>query len=389
MNKWQQQLNELPAKPHFPIGNLVEIGTNTGDMYLRDIATFAGTGTRVNPLEHQYLWAYQDPVQAYIHDTVCPEMPIMDFTTLIRYMDEETFYNEPDENMQINKKSPTATIEFNSATQSVSLKGYALGVEISAVEKKDAITQYGSEKKYRAAAMEILKRMILLKRERLVATLFQTAGNFASGYKGTLESGVWSARKKWSHNLATPLKDTEIATQGIYDDLTGASATDCLPLLGVHNAIIFGNNISYYLKNNCGDVKGAVSIQSTGKNKAQPYIVDEALNQYFNKQVIIGRALYNSTPNSASTFTPTYIWADYAIMTTLANSMGGASMTPSFAKTVVYQGKDIPNYKGWMMKSIPIPTMAGGMGGELIVVSYWATEKIFSQKLGWQLIVHS
>lgn len=368
-----ETLKDLPGNPQLP-GRLLSIGKNSGDLYHSDILSFA-SNERMRAHEHQLMWAYRDPDQVYVADQVAPTVGVSSITSDYRLLAEETFYNEPSVNT--NRTDRPKMVEFKSTLANIDLTGRALAVALPNVDKADAISQFGSVQKWRDVNIKMLKRLIQLHRERTVATLFQTQTNFATGFYGTLEAGDWSSYKYWSDTQALPLQCFLLAARG--------QINSSYHPLAPFDTVIVGDDVDYYLRI-CPDVKDAVAVNATDRSAARPIVSDEAIRQYFGvANYIPARAMYNSTTYQS---TPTIgaIWNNYAIFCHLGVQVGGDELSAAFAKTCQLDTNDLPNYEGYMVRSIEEPLM-GGLGGEIVVCVYWAQERIFSQKVGYNLKV--
>lgn len=346
------------------------------DMSDHEIMQFAGTGTAFRTHEHRYAWAYNPPYP-FIYDQVAPPMPVGAIKTDYRLWAERTFFDRVDQ-VDVTRTSHPKKIRFTSTTANIDLTGRALAIELSDVDKADAIAQYGSAEKWRQICISVLKTLIELDLEMEVAALFQTDTNFATNYYGVLEAGDFASHKQWDDASATPYATTLGAVMG----QIGSSGK----LLGMWDSLIVGADVNYNLRVNVSEIKSAVSIQSTVRGQAKPVVDEVALQQYFNGvKYIVGSALYNSTPES-TTPTMSYIWSKYAIACQLQGALGGDMLSPAFARIAYLDSQQVPNYQGWTVRSVRDELM-GGIGGEILVVAYWAQPIIVSQKLGWQLKV--
>jgi len=348
------------------------------DMTEREISNFAATGTSFRTHEHRYAWAYKPPYP-FIYAQVAPPLPVSAIKTDYRLFAERTFFDRPD-TTGVTRTSHPAKIRFTSSTANIDLTGRALAIELSDVDKADAIAQYGSSEVWRQTCISVLKTLIELDLEIEIAALFQTQGNFATGYYGTEEAGDFAATKYWSNAAATPLADCMMAVYG--------KTSTPAPLLGQWDSLIVGKDVNYYLRTAVSDVKSAVTVSVGNRSSARPIVDEEAVKQYFNiANYIVGGAMYNSTPESA---TPTMsdIWSKYAVMCQLSGALGGDMLSPAFARIAVLDSQVVPNYQGWTVRSVR-DEMMGAIGGEILVVAYWAQPVIISQKLGWNLKVVS
>jgi hypothetical protein len=371
--KYMETLKDLPGTPKLP-GKLLSIGKNRGDLHHSDILAFA-SNERMRAHEHQLMWAYKDPDQVYVADQVTPVVGVSSITSDYRLLAEDTFYNEP--SVDTGRVDRPKLVEFRSTLANIDLTGRTLAVALPDVDKADAVSQFGSVQKWRDINIKMLKRLIQLHRERTVATLYQTAGNFATGFKGTLEASDWASYKYWDDTQALPLECFIQASRGLIN-------TSYRPLAPL-DTIIVGDDVDAKLRL-CPDVKDAVTISAAQREAGRPIVSDEAIRQYFGvANYIPARAMYNSTSyQSTATISP--IWGKYAIFCHLGATLGGDELSAAFAKTCQLDTKELPNYKGYTVRSVRDELM-GGLGGEIVVCIYWAQEKIFSQKVGYQLQV--
>lgn len=336
--------------------------------YLADtrISVFSNN-ERFSPLLNNLCWAYSDPDNAYIGQIVAPVREVGAIKSYIRPMDERTFFDQPD--TQIGKTDHPNKVEFGSSLVEYSLAGRALAIFMSDGDKAEAESQWGTVAKWKEINVKILKRLLLLDWEIEVATLFQTQSNFATNYYST-------ASPTWDDGASTPKADVFGAVEG-----------DTYPLLGDADSLVIGHDVRRTLRLHT-DVKADVTVSASKRDQARTIASDEALEAYFDKRVLWSKALYNSAPEATSP-TFTRIWKNYVVACRLGEKLGGDELSPAFVNTLqlrVGNMNKIPNMGGWSVKTVR-DEIAGMAGGSLLMVGFWATPKIISQKLGYNLKV--
>jgi hypothetical protein len=306
----------------------------------------------------QLAYSYKDPDNIFIADQAAPFYPVSDVNGKYRKFNEDTFYNEP--MVAIGKEDHPNKVKWGSAYVNYDLSGRALSIFLSKLDEDQAITQYGSIAKWRAVSTLVLTRMLLLQREREVATLYQTTANFASGY------------------YSTPTAWTTVTTLPKSDVITAVDT----PLLAPPNTIICAHDVYRCLQKHA-DVRSDVTISVPKRAQGNAIVDIPSLAAYFDiNNFVVGSALYNSTPASSSP-TFTRIWLNYFTVCRL-DTMGGTDLSPSFAVTFKLQTQSFPNVSGWSVKSV-MDNVAGFAGGELLMVGYWAQPVVFSDKTGYSL----
>ena len=323
---------------------------------LKSVLEFA-TNERHSPLLSKAAWAYKDTAQDYIADQVAPVYPVSDLSGKYRAFDERTFYDRPD--TPRGAESPPAKVTFGSSLTEYTLSGRALAMYLSNLDRSQAVTQYGSIANWQRICTLFLTRLLLLDREMSIAAMYQTTTNYASGFTDTA-SPIWS-------NAAATLQD---------DVMTGEDA-----LMAPRDTIIMGYNVKRECQKHSA-IQGATTVSAPAIDQGKPYVNMAALENYFDSKIIVGGGRYNSTPGTDSP-TMTRIWLDDVIIAHLAQDPGGPELSAPFARTFKLNTTEIPNSDGWSVKTVQDgSTLAGG---EVLMVGYWADERIFAQKSGYHL----
>jgi len=303
--------------------------------------------------------AYSQKESDFIADTVAPFVPVTSLVGKYRVFDERTFFDRPE--TANSKNVDPNQIEYGSSYTNFDLSGKALAVWMSDIDRDEAINMYGSVAKWRKINTLLLARLLMLDREIRVADLYQTTGNFDTNMVASLTA--------WSGVATVPKKD-------VIDNIYGS-----YPLYAPMTHIILPHDVWYTLKTHA-DVRSDVTVGVGKRGKGITTVDDEALNHYFDTQVVVGHAMYNSTPAS-STMTASRIWANYVTPVHLGDP-GGDELSPSFAVTFKLKSTSFPNVDGWTVRSYRRES-PGVVGGEMLAVGYWTDEQVYSQKLGWSL----
>lgn len=333
-----------------------DVSNGEAQSELKSVLEFA-TNERHSPLLSKAAWAYKDTAQAYIADQVAPIYPVTDLSGKYRAFDERMFYDRPDTNR--GDMSVPAKVTFGSSLTDYTLSGRALAMRLSNLDRSQAIAQYGSIANWTRICTLFLTRLLLLDREMSVASMYQTTTNFASGFTATA-SPIWS-------NAAATLQA---------DVMTGEDA-----LMAPRDTIIMGYNVKRECQKHSA-IQGATTVSVQDINQGMPYANMGALENYFDSKIIVGAGRYNSTPGT-DTPTMSRIWLDDVIIAHLAQDPGGPELSAPFARTFKLNTTEIPNSDGWSVKTIQDgSTMAGST---VLMVGYWADERVFAQKSGYHL----
>lgn len=323
---------------------------------LKSVLEFA-TNEQHSPLLSKAAWAYKDSPQQYIADMVAPEYFVTDLTGKYRAFDERTFYDRPETSR--GAESVPAKVTFGSSLSDYTLSGRALAMYLSNLDRSQAKTQYGSIANWHRICTLFLTRLLLLDRELTVASLYQTTTNYASGFTAT-------ASPIWSNAAATLQADT----------YTGEDA-----LMAPADSYVMGYNVMREGQKHSA-IQGATTVSGPDRPMLQPYVNLQTLENYFGQKIIVGSARYNSTPGTA-TPTMSRIWLNDVIIAHLDQDPGGPELSAPFCRTFKLKTSEIPNSDGWSVKTVKdSSTLAGG---EVLMVGYWADEKIFAQKSGYHL----
>lgn len=319
----------------------------------RQVLEFAQNETYRTDLA-QAAFAYKDAENLFIADQVAPVYPVQTLTGQYRKLNERTFYDAPD--VAAGKNTPPNRIDAGSAYVPFDLTGRALAMYLSKVDLDEAVNQWGSTQKYRQICVDLLTRLLLLDRELTVATLYQTSGNYASGFTAT--------PTVWSNSASTPLADVVTAEDA---------------LLTPKDVMILGHNVYRALQQSAA-ILGATTVSGAKRAPLSPFVNQEAIENYFDTKIVVGSARYNSTPKTA---TPTFtrIWKDYAIVAHMGDPLGGSELGAPFVRTLKLKSASFPNVNGWTVKTVPDNSTIAG--GEVLMVGYFSAEIVFAQKSGY------
>lgn len=326
---------------------------------MQSVLEFA-TNEQHKPLLSRAAWAYKDSTQNYIADEACPFFPVKSLSGQYRSFNERTFYDRANTNK--GKDSPPARIEFGSTLTDFTLNGKALAMYLSAVDRDEAVNQYGSVAEWRRICTLFLTRLLLLDRELTVKDIYQTTGNFAGGFTAT-------ASPLWSNSAATLQSDV----------MTGEDA-----LMAPRDTLVMAYD-AYRECQKQSAITGATTVSGAKRGPLAPYVNKEAIENFFDAKIIVGSGRYNSTPGSA-TPTMSRIWANYVTIAHLTQDPGGAELSAPFCRTFKLKSASFPNTNGWSVKIVrdDLGSMAGG---EVLMVGFFSDEIVFAQKSGYSLKV--
>jgi len=304
-------------------------------------------------------YAYSNMLEDFKADMVAPVYPVTALAGKYRKYAERSFYDRPKTNK--GKDSPPSRIDIGSEFENYDLSGRALSVYMSNVDRDDAINQYGSVERWRFVLTQQLTHLLLLDRELTVAGIAQDSTQYAAGFSAT-------ASPLWTDAAATLLSDVQ----------TGEDA-----LLSPRDVLVFGYNVSRELQRHPQLTGSSVVSARSGKRKDNyPYVDHEYISNYFDSDIIVCPARYNSNQPATSP-TLSRIWADYVIIMHNGGQIGVPELATPFMRTFKLQSASFPNVGGFTVKSVmDNNTMAGG---ELLMVGYWSQEKVFAQKAGYLL----
>jgi len=315
------------------------------------VAEYA-TKEKFRTLDSKASAMYKDPDQIYIADQVAPFFPRPDLIGSYRKIDEKTFYTRP--KVGAAKNTPPNRIDWGDSLVNYDLTGRALSIYLSRIDLDQAKTQYGSEQRYRELARMFLTRLLVLDREITVASLYQTTGNFDAGFTAT-------ASPLWSSSSATILGDM-------------ATAEDAL--LAPRDMTIIAHNVYREMQKNTL-ITGASTVSGSKRQELQTYVNKEAIENYLDSSVIVGSARYDSSPKTPATLTMSRIWEDYVTVCHLSSDPSSEIASPC-VRTFILDSNVVPNYQGWSVKVVPDDSTLAG--GELMMLGYFAQEKVFAQK---------
>jgi len=309
---------------------------------------------RIHLADAAYLYANDQ--MDFIADQVAPVFPVNSLAGKYRKFDERMNFDRPD--VKRGKDSPPAKINQGSEFENYDLSGRALSVYMSNVDRDDAVNQYGSTAKWRKVLTEQLTHLLLIDLEIEVADLLQTTGNYASGFTAT-------ATPLWSDASANFQENVMTGEDALYAD---------------RDVIVMGYDV-YRQCQKSPQIKGASTVSSgSGKRKDNlPFVNLESISNFFDSEIVVGKARYNSSPES-STMTLSRIWANHAVI--MHRGSGREFETP-FARIFKLQSQTFPNVGGFTVKSVMDSSSIAG--GELLMVGYWAQPKVFAQKAGYKL----
>jgi len=314
-----------------------------------------------NPLLAEALWAYRNPNDAFIAEQVTQVIDVNSLTGQWRSLGQNTLFDVPE--TQSGKEDIPNKMEFASSTTEWDLSGKALSIFMSNVDKAQATAQWGSMAKWRQVNAMVLMHALMLYYENEVATVLQADASYASGFYAT-ESPLWSASN------STPTANVI----GYVDT----------PILAPVDCIIMGHNVKSTLRTN-NDIRGQIGISVEDRRRGNPIVDDTVLENIFGYPVLVGSAIYNSAPDTPATPTMSRIWADYFMIGAFKSQLGGAEMSPSFAKT--FQLRDgaanLGSVNGFTFRSVPTQ-IEGGVGGELLIAAHWTQVKAIANKSAYK-----
>ncbi len=332
-------------------------GEEAGNALKSHVSEFA-TNEAFKPLYAKAAWAYNDPAQGYIADQVAPFFPVTSLSGQYRAFDERMFFDRP--NTNTGKDTRPDRVTYGSSLSTYTLGGRALAMYLSNVDRDEAINQYGSSAEWKRICTLFLTRLLLLDRELTVAGIYQDTTNFASGFTAT-SSPIWS-------NASATQQD---------DIMTAEDA-----LMSPRDTLVIGYNV-YRECQKHANITGATTVSGPARPNLTPHVNKQAIENYFDSPVVVGKGRYNSTPGEA-TPTMSRIWLNDVIIAHLAQDPGGPELSAPFCRTFKLRSASFPNVEGWSVKTVQ-DGMSSLAGGEVLMVGYFAEEKIFAQKSGYHL----
>lgn len=315
------------------------------------------------PMEANLAWAYKNDMTQFIADQASPFYPVTDLHFSYREFNERLMFDIP-ATLRGKDEMPGRVDPNGSKLINVDLTGRALCAYLSNVDMSQTERQFGSVQGWRNYVVKFLTHLLLLDREKAVATLVQSIANYASGFSATV-SPLWTAANA---------------------DILGDMATAEDKAMAELDTLVFNQNI-YRLLQRHPAITGSAVTSGGVMNALNPTVGLQFLKNYFGMDnIVVAKAKYNTTPATVSTTaTLDYIWDDTVALIRAKPSPGGPDMETPFCRTFVLESQQIPNYRGFGVKSIPENTSFAG--GEILMVGYFSTEKVYAQKAGYHLTV--
>lgn len=305
-------------------------------------------------LDAQSAYAYKDDEQAYIADIVAPYKDVGSLKGEYPAIPARTFYDRPD--TAAGKHTPPKWASVKSTLEDYDLSGRALAIFLSNIDRDTAVTQWGSINAWRNIMTLAITRLLTLDREMAVASVYQTSGNFGGG--------TATASPLWSDAAATLQTNVH----------TGDDA-----ILSPRDLLVVGHNVYRVLETHAG-IKGDTTVGGPSRDQLDPVVRRSSIERFFDSPIVVGSARYNSAPEDPTTPVYSRIWADYVGVVHIGGT--GELATP-FCRTYRLDSQAFPNVNGWGVKSVMSNISYGG--GEILMVGYFAQEKVFADMSGYLL----
>lgn len=293
--------------------------------------------------------------EGLIADAVCPRVPVEAEEFRYTVYAEETFFNIP--NTRIGRKSEPTEVEFGGSLMDASTFDYGLDDFVPQKDIDKAASQLGNYDPM-AVATEGTSIMVDLSREQRVATLYQTAANFATGLKSTL-----SGTSQWSDGTnSDPI----------------AAIKDAQDLMLVDpNIMVVGRAVASQLSRHPKIVAAILGKMGVGAaNSATGLITMQALAEYLGlKAIYVGNSWYNSA-KPGQTASMARLWGKHATLMRIDTAIRSVSSPamPTFAATAEYRGRRV--------KVLP-DAKRGIDGGNTVRVIEQLNEIVLWQKAGY------
>jgi hypothetical protein len=311
----------------------------------------------VKPLLTDLAIKYKNADMKYIADQVCPFVPVETQEGQYRSFAKKNYYTLVD-----NERGATDTAKEINWT--VTLSAYNCGDKAVRFFLTDSeLRNQQNQGQNGAAALDITEEItqvltakIFQKREKRIANLFFTAGSYDSTNKIQL-----TGDDKWSgYSTSDPIANL----------LTGYRACMIPP-----NTLIVGPAVYDVLVQH-SKILQRITGGATSINPAN--VTPEMLAAIFRvKRVLVGEAMYDSTPNKPSTFTKANIWGKHALLAYITETP--STLDASFAKTFLFTPEG--GTSGWRVRMYR--DEARGGGGEWLEVEQSVDEKILAADVGY------
>lgn len=293
--------------------------------------------------------------EGMLADIVCPRIPVEAESFRYTIFAEDMFFNIPD--TKIGRKSEANQVEFGGSLIDASTFDYGLDDFVPTKDIDNAQSQLSGIDPL-AMATEGTTILVDLARERRVATLMQTAGNFAAGLKQTL-----SGTSQWSDTTnSTPMKDI----------------MDAMDLMLVRpNVLILGRAVATALSRHpqiVAAIYGRTGVGAVGS--ASGIVSMPALAELFGlKGVYVGETFFNAAkPGQAATMSR--LWGKHATLARIDTSVRNlrSPAMPTFVGTAEWQGRRV---RTWMEEKNGID------GGTMVRVAEQVNELLLWQNAGY------
>lgn len=311
----------------------------------------------VKPLLTDLAVKYKNPDVAYIADQVCPFVPVSTQEGEYRSFAKKNYFAVID-------VERGATDKAKDVNWQISLESYNCGDKaVKFFLTDNELRNQQNQGQNGLAALDITEEItqvltakILQAREKRLADMFFNSASYAAANRTQLSGDdQWSA-----FDSSDPVADI----------WTGYRACAVPP-----NTLILGPEVFIILTQH-DKILERIRGGSTSADPA--HVTEEMLARIFRVQkVIVGWALYDSTPNKPSTFTKTDIWGKHALLAYINPSP--STLDASFAKTFMFTPEG--GTGGWRVRMYRDESIGGG--GEYLEVDQSVDEKIIAADVAY------
>lgn len=293
--------------------------------------------------------------EGLIADLVCPRVPVeAEAFTYTAYL-ESMLFNIP--LTLIGRKSEANEVEFGGTPVNATTLDWGLDDFVPQKDIDNAASG-NTNTDPMADAVEGTAILVDMAREQRVATLFQTAGNFAAALKQTL-----SGTSQWSDG---------VNSNPIYDILTAMDLMVVRP-----NLLTIGQSVATALSVHPKVVAAVYGKVGVGSAASSAGVVSmAALADVLGlKQVLVGSAFYNSA-KPGQTASLARLWGKHATLARIDTSIRSVRVgaMPTFAATAEWQKRFVKMIKD---------EKRGIKGGMTVRVAEQLNELILWQNAGY------
>jgi len=311
----------------------------------------------VKPLLTDLAVKYRNPDARYIANQVCPFIPVNTQQGDYRVFAKKNYFGILDV-----ERGPTSKAkETNFA---ITLENYNCGDKALQFFLTDTeLRNQQNQGQNGAAALDITEEItqvlaskILQAREKRIADKYFSSASYAAANRTQLTGDdQWSA-----YSTSDPVADI----------WTGWRACMMPP-----NTLILGPEVFVVLTQH-SKVLDRIKGGSTSGDPA--HVTEEMLARVFRvEKVIVGWAMYDSTPNKPATFTKTDIWGKHALLAYI--NPQPSTLDASFAKTFMFTPEG--GTDGWRVRMYRDESRGGG--GEVLEVDQSVDEKIIAADVAY------